>query len=124
VPLFNQVPAVYAALFEAVAGEPMYVIATIGRNNDPSALPAAPGNVRVEQYIPQELLLPSCDVVVTHGGSGSMLGALRHGLPLLFLPQGADQFRNAERGQTCGVGQQLHPRRSALPPFIAPYERC
>ena len=35
-------------------------------------------------------------LVVHHGGSGTMLGALAHGLPQLRRPQGADQFLNAE----------------------------
>jgi UDP:flavonoid glycosyltransferase YjiC (YdhE family) len=34
-------------------------------------------------------------VAVGHGGSGSTLGALAHGVPLLLLPEGADQFENA-----------------------------
>jgi len=46
---------------------------------------------------------------VSHGGSGTTLAALGHGLPLLTIPQGADQFRNAERCATAGVGRSLMP---------------
>ena len=38
-----------------------------------------------------------------------MLGALAHGLPLLVVPQGADQFSNADRVVAAGAGLALQP---------------
>ena len=70
-----------------------------------------PSNVHVHQYIPQELLLPHCAAVVTHGGAGSTLGALAFGLPLLVVPQGADHFYNADRVVAAGAAVQLMPDR-------------
>ena len=58
-------------------------------------------------YLPQALLLPYCDLVVSHGGSGSVLGALEHGLPMLVAPMGADQPQNADRCAALGVGRVL-----------------
>ena len=40
----------------------------------------------IRSYIPQHEFLPWCDAVVAHGGSGTVLGALAHGLPLLVVP--------------------------------------
>jgi ABC-2 type transport system ATP-binding protein len=65
--------------------------------------------VHVERYIPQSLLFPRCDAVVAHGGSGTTLSALAAGLPMLLLPQGANQFWNAARCVELGVGSQLLP---------------
>jgi UDP:flavonoid glycosyltransferase YjiC (YdhE family) len=45
--------------------------------------------------------------VITHGGAGTTLGALAFGLPLLVLPQGADQYANAERVVAAGAGRQI-----------------
>ena len=70
-----------------------------------------PSNVHVHRYIPQEQLLPHCAAVATHGGAGSTLGALAFGLPLLVVPQGADQFYNAGRVVAAGAGIQLMPDR-------------
>jgi UDP:flavonoid glycosyltransferase YjiC (YdhE family) len=55
--------------------------------------------------VPQADLLPHVDVVVHHCGSGTTLGALTVGAPQLILPQGADQFANAEA--LCAAGAAL-----------------
>ena len=83
------------------------LIVTVGRQNDPALLGPQPRGVIIRSYIPQHEVLPWCDAVVAHGGSGTMLGALAHGVPLLVVPQGADQWSNAEQIVTAGAGQQL-----------------
>ncbi|OLZ57097.1 glycosyltransferase [Amycolatopsis keratiniphila] len=83
------------------------VIVAAGPTVDPAALGEVPGNVRVEVWVPQVELLPHVDLVVHHGGSGTTLGAFGAGLPQLVLPQGADQFTNAEAVVAAGVGVQL-----------------
>jgi UDP:flavonoid glycosyltransferase YjiC (YdhE family) len=56
------------------------------------------------------------DVVVHHGGTGTMLGALRSRLPQLVLPQGADHFHNGGHVSEAGAGLMVRnedqvPRR-------------
>src|SRR6185503_20411409 len=68
-----------------------------------------PPNAYVERYVSQALLLPRVDAVVSHGGSGSMLAALAHGLPMLLVPLGADQFDNAARAVEAGLARRLLP---------------
>ena len=48
-------------------------------------------------FVDQAAVLADCDVVVHHGGTGTMLGAVEHGRPQVVLPQGADQHLNARR---------------------------
>ena len=86
---------------------PINLVVTVGRDIDPHEFGAQPANVRVERFIPQAALLPHCDLVVSHGGSGSVLGALAHGLPMVLIPIGADQPLNAARCQALGVAQVL-----------------
>ncbi len=83
------------------------VVVAVGPTVDPVALGELPGNVRVEVWVPQADLLPHVDLVVHHGGSGTTLGAFGAGLPQLVLPQGADQFTNAQAVVAAGVGTQL-----------------
>ena len=52
-------------------------------------------------------LLPGCAAAVTHGGLGTTLRALAHGVPLLVLPLGRDQEINAARVVALGVGARL-----------------
>lgn len=91
---------------------PVEVIATVGRQRDPAEFGAKPSNVRIERFIPQADVLPGCDLVVCHGGSGSVIGALSHGVPLLLFPMGADQPHNAARCLALGVGRVLDPVRA------------
>lgn len=97
----------FSRVLAGVRELPVEVVVTVGRAMDPARLGHQPGNVHVERYVPQSLLLPHCAAVVTHAGSGSVTGALEHGLPLVCIPMGADQPRNAARCSALGVGRAL-----------------
>jgi UDP:flavonoid glycosyltransferase YjiC (YdhE family) len=88
------------------------IVVTVGCGIDPADLGPQPANVRVERHVPQSLLLPRCDLIVSHAGSGSVLGALVHGLPSVLLPMGADQPLNARRCEQLGVACVLDALRS------------
>ena len=55
----------------------------------------------------------SCDVVVSHMGSGTTVAALSRGLPLVGVPLFADQHHNAERVSTAGAGLTVQARSAA-----------
>ncbi|MEV6236030.1 glycosyltransferase [Lentzea sp. NPDC051838] len=55
-------------------------------------------------FVPLDDLLRDVDVIVTHGGAGTTLAALARGVPLVIVPQGADQPRQAERVSAVGAG--------------------
>ena len=59
--------------------------------------------------MPQAQVLGSCAAVVSHGASGTALGAPAAGLPLVLIPQGADQFFNAAAVVGVGAARQLVP---------------
>ncbi|MEA5359195.1 glycosyltransferase [Amycolatopsis sp., V23-08] len=75
----------------------------------PEDLGAVPDNVTVRAWVPQADVVAHADAVVHHGGSGTTLGALAEGVPQLVLPQGADQFANAEALVAAGAGLHLLP---------------
>ena len=97
---------VFRVVIEALRDH-VNLIVTVGRQNDPAMLGPQPRGVIIRSYIAQHELLPWCDAVVAHGGSGTVLGALAHGVPLLVVPQGADQWSNAEQIVTAGAGKRL-----------------
>lgn len=85
------------------------LLVTVGREIDIDELGEQPPHVRVEQFIPQSDVLPHCLLAVSHGGSGSVIGALAHGVPSVLVPLGADQPLNADRCADLGVARVLDP---------------
>ena len=83
------------------------VVATVGRGTDPADLGPQPAHVRVERFLPQGEALTDVDLVVSHGGSGSLMATLAHGLPSVLLPLGADQPHNAMRARELGLASTL-----------------
>ena len=67
----------------ALAREDALVIVTTG-SKPPEAvgIDPLPSNVRVEQFVPYAHLMPRVDLLVTNGGFGSVMIALRHGVPV------------------------------------------
>jgi MGT family glycosyltransferase len=106
---FNKRPDVYRTILEGLAGEPWDVVVTIGLRGEPAVFGPQPDNVRIERWVPQSRLLPLAAAFVSHGGSGAMLGAIGAGVPMLAVPQGADQFLNADRIVASGMGRRLLP---------------
>lgn len=105
---FNQEAGdLYARVVAGVRDLAVDVLVTVGRELDPAELGPQPGNVRVERYVPQWAVMPHAALAVTHGGSGGVIGALAHGVPVVALPLGADQPHNAARVEALGVGHVL-----------------
>lgn len=116
--VFNT-PATFTPLLEALGNGGVGALVTVGRNVDPAALEPVPANVRVERFVPQDHVLPACAAVVTHGGSGTVLGALTAGVPMVVLPQGANQFDNALRCERAGVALTVQPEHATAEAIAA-----
>jgi UDP:flavonoid glycosyltransferase YjiC (YdhE family) len=93
--VFGNVDLLRAAALE-IAGSGCEVLVATGPGIEPGALGDLPAVVHVEQEVPQAHLLPYVDLVVHHGGTGTVIGSLASGLPQIVMPQGADQFWNAD----------------------------
>lgn len=89
-----------------------FVIA-LGRA-DTDVLGKLPPNVRASSWINLDRLMPSTCAVIHHGGPGTMFAALNAGVPQLVIPQGSDQFYNAEALRRRGVA--LVPKPDSLGP--------
>lgn len=60
-------------------------------------------HVRFVPFRPMRELLEGVDLVVAAAGAGTVLAAASVGVPMVLLPQGADQFINAARAAEAGV---------------------
>jgi UDP:flavonoid glycosyltransferase YjiC (YdhE family) len=93
---------------DGVAGTAVDAVLTLGPAVEEAAL-QLPSNVTAAAWADHDELLPGCSAVISHGGLGTTLRALAHGVPLLLLPLGRDQAFNAARVVEYGAGLQLTP---------------
>jgi hypothetical protein len=98
---------VYRAVIDAIAGLDARVLVTVGHDFDVSQLQDVPGNVLVEAWVDQADVLGQARLVVCHGGSGTVYGALAAGVPLVVIPMFADHFANAAAVAKAGAGMQV-----------------
>jgi UDP:flavonoid glycosyltransferase YjiC (YdhE family) len=96
------------ASLAGLAGAPVRVIATYN-GRDPGPI-AVPGNAVLVPWLSYAKTMPGCDLVVTHGGHGTLVRALACGCPVVVCPAGGDMGENAARADWAGVGVRL-PRR-------------
>ncbi|HEY0807138.1 MAG TPA: activator-dependent family glycosyltransferase [Pseudonocardiaceae bacterium] len=71
-------------------------------------LSAMPDNVRLVSYVPLHALIPTCAVVMHHGGFGTLLTTATHGRPQLILPWNNDGPSLAQKVAAQGAGLALH----------------
>jgi UDP:flavonoid glycosyltransferase YjiC (YdhE family) len=102
----------------ATAAHDVDVLVAVGPAGDPALLGELPSNVHLEKFVPQAEVLRHVDLVVHHGGAGTMLGTLAAGLPQLILPQGADQPANAMAIERAGAGRGM-PNDAQTPETLA-----
>jgi UDP:flavonoid glycosyltransferase YjiC (YdhE family) len=103
----DMLQSAYRTALEAVSTLPIRVLLTIGAELPLEALGAVPRNVHVERFVPQDDVLPHASAMFCHGGSGSVIGALATGVPLVVKPFFADQPNNAQKVQALGTGLAL-----------------
>nr|WP_243792052.1 macrolide family glycosyltransferase [Saccharopolyspora gloriosae] len=104
----------YRSCLAAFGGLDWQVVLTIGKVIDPAQLGEIPPNVEVHRWVPQLNVLSQADVFITHAGMGGSMEGLYSGVPMIAIPQAADQFANAARIEQLGLGVRL-PKEQASP---------
>ncbi|MEU1542387.1 macrolide family glycosyltransferase [Actinacidiphila glaucinigra] len=107
--VFNADARLLRTLATALAGLAGTAVVSTGRT-DPAALGPLPPNVLVRRFVPQPEVLAHASVFVTHGGMNSVNEALYAGVPMLVVPQGADQPMVARRVEELGAGLAIPTR--------------
>jgi UDP:flavonoid glycosyltransferase YjiC (YdhE family) len=97
------------AALDGLAETPVRVIATYnGRVPDPPV--PVPANAVLVPWLSYARSMPAADVVVTHGGHGTLVRALSCGCVPVVWPAGGDMAENAARADWAGLGVRV-PRR-------------
>jgi UDP:flavonoid glycosyltransferase YjiC (YdhE family) len=89
------------------------VIATYN-GREPSPPVDVPANAVLVPWLSYSQTMPACDLVVAHGGHGTLMRALSCGCPVVLSPAGGDMAENAARVDWAGLGVRL-PRRLCTP---------
>ena len=114
-------PDLYRAAIAQLAPLGARVLVTVGEDRDLAELGELPPNVHVERWVPQDTVLPHAAAVVGHGGHGSTMGAVVHGVPLVVLPLfSTDQWFNAEAVDRAGVGVAVRTDHAGRDVFARP----
>jgi len=121
---FQNHAGVLQAVIDAAAALPLRLLVTLGDTIAAEELvPSA--NCRLVHSAPHNQVMPAADLVITHGGHGTVTRALMHGRPLIVLPHGRDQNDNATRVTARGAGIMLpqdssaHAIRSAIDTILS-----
>lgn len=105
--VFNQAIDFYKLCFDAFRNTKYTVILSVGGRTQVADLGEVPANFIVRSYVPQLEVLQRAKVFITHGGMNSTSEGLYYGVPLIVLPQSADQPLVARRVAEIGAGIQL-----------------
>jgi UDP:flavonoid glycosyltransferase YjiC (YdhE family) len=101
------------AALEGLSGLPVRVLASWNRRALRTPVDV-PGNARLVEWVSYARAMPRCDVVVCHGGHGTVARALASGCVVVAVPAAGDMNENAARIDWAGVGVRV-PRRLCRP---------
>jgi MGT family glycosyltransferase len=91
---------------EALAREPVRVVATLNRMR-PARRIDVPANAVLVDWLSYSQVMPQADVVICHGGHGTVARALAEGVPVLISPALGDMAENGARVAWAGAGLML-----------------
>ena len=76
------------------------------------------GKIYIESFIDGDLVMEECDLVVCHGGNGTIYRALLHKKPIIGIPTIPDQGFNMRRVEALGVGTSLTWKKFSESPKV------
>jgi UDP:flavonoid glycosyltransferase YjiC (YdhE family) len=109
-PSTSQDPAqtLLRAALEGFARLPVRVLASTNRQPPPGLAP--PPNAQLVDWLSYARTMPACDLVVCHGGHGTVARALSSGCAVVVVPAAGDMNETAARVEWAGVGVRLPGR--------------
>ncbi|WP_098747813.1 macrolide family glycosyltransferase [Paenibacillus sp. EZ-K15] len=110
--VFNHATDFYKLCFEAFGNTDHTIVMSIGSKVQISDLGEIPTNFIVKNYVPQTDVLQYAKLFITHGGMNSAHEGLYYGVPLIVIPQSADQPIIA--GQVAHIGAGITLQMQSL----------
>ncbi|WP_200307980.1 glycosyltransferase [Streptomyces adelaidensis] len=105
---FTKQPGFYRECVKAFGDLPgWHMVLQVGKHVDAAELGEIPANVEVRDWVPQLAVLKQADAFITHAGAGGSQEGLATATPMVAVPQGVDQFGNADMLQSLGVARHV-----------------
>ncbi|MFW9334810.1 macrolide family glycosyltransferase [Paenibacillus polymyxa] len=105
--VFNRAIDFYKICIEAFGNTDHTIVMSIGNRTQVSDLGEVPENFIVKNDVPQTDILQHTKLFTTHGGMNSTHEGLYYGVPLIIIPQSADQPIIAGQVANMGAGIKL-----------------
>jgi len=100
---------VIRAAIAALKDAPVHVVLTTGFQVLPVELGILPLNFSHAPYLPGNAMAAHCELMVHHGGHGSVMTGLRAGTPAVIVPTITERESNARRLVALGAGEIVMP---------------
>jgi MGT family glycosyltransferase len=104
---------VIRAAIEALGNMPVRVVLTTGYQEVPVEVGSLPPNFTHAAYLPGRAMAERCDLMVHHGGHGSVMTGLQAGTPAVTVPTITERESNARRLVALGAGEIVMPATRA-----------
>lgn len=109
---FSRAGQVLQSIVNALKDDSLRLMISSGHFNGQSneRFPAsARARMLMRPVLPHAALMPAVDLLICHGGAGTLMKALYFGVPVLIVPLGAEQRSNAARLVHAGIGKMILP---------------
>ncbi|WP_372666781.1 macrolide family glycosyltransferase [Amycolatopsis kentuckyensis] len=103
----NSNPEFFTACGQAFAGTGWRVVMTTAGHVGDDVAAAMPDNVELHSWLDHRAVLPHTDVVVCQAGTGSLMDAFGHGVPVVAVPQRPEARVTAAQVERLGLGRAL-----------------
>lgn len=104
----------FSSVVDAFAGCPAQVVVSTGGKFKADDMDAIPSNVRFFDWVPGRQMISRADLVVCHGGYGTMIETIAAGKPSIVIPFHSEQEGNGRRLERLGCGRVLRLSNGAF----------
>ena len=97
----------FSTVIEAFADESVQVVVSTSSKFDSLNFSNVPKNISFFKWVPGKLLISKADLVIFHGGYGTMMESIACGTPTITIPFHTEQEGNGRRLEQAGCGLVL-----------------
>jgi len=99
--------SLFSTIIESFENKPIQVVVSTSGKFDASSFPTPPKNVRFFKWVPGKIVISEADLVIFHGGYGTMMESITCGKPTITIPYQSEQEGNGRRLEQLGCGRVL-----------------